>query len=559
VSRGARRILCRMTSETDVQDYVRRLSGARARSAFGEWAAAAAMWEGVVERNAVSGELWWHLGEARDRSGDHAGAVAAYARALELGHGYPAETAYAIARCHALAGEAGLAVEWLERAFGMGYRHVDRAREDADLEAVRSDPRVRRLLGLIDRDSLDRDAGWRADLEYLAAEVRRRGHPLRRDRLEAFQPAVAELAARVPDRTDDQLVADLVRLVAGLGDGHSEAWRDGDHLLPLVLFWFEEGVHVVATATAHRDLLGARVLRAGDRTVDELAAELRDTISRDNEWRPRFSIPGRLRQPRLLHALGLVPEPDRVALAVTGPDGGERVVTVGAEPRPPGALAGARMPCPDGWLFLPYTLPTPPPLHLRSVGANYWFEHLAEHRLVYAQVNLVLDDPAEPLDDFTRRLLAVADGAASGAERLVLDLRWCPGGNTFRLMPLIHRIAGSPRLGARGGLFVIIGRRTGSAAQNLATMLDRHARPVFVGEPTGSSPNFVGETVPFELPYSGVRVNVSDLYWQSSWPMDHRTWIPPDIHVPPTFEAFSRNADPAMEAVLACREHLPGW
>jgi hypothetical protein len=69
----------------------------------------------------------------------------------------------------------------------------------------------------------------------------------------------------------------------------------------------------------------------------------------------------------------------------------------------------------------------------------------------------------------------------------------------------------------------------------------------------------VGEAVPFALPYSGVRVNVSDLYWQSSWPMDHRPWIAPDIPAPPTFAAFRRNVDPAMDAILACDDHLPGW
>jgi hypothetical protein len=103
-------------------------------------------------------------------------------------------------------------------------------------------------------------------------------------------------------------------------------------------------------------------------------------------------------------------------------------------------------------------------------------------------------------------------------------------------------------------LFVITGRGTFSAAQNTATFLDRHTNAVFVGEPTGSSPNFVGETAPFRLPHSGLQANVSDLYWQTSWPFDHRTAIAPDVYAPPTFAAFSANRDPAMDAIL---DHLP--
>jgi hypothetical protein len=59
-------------------------------------------------------------------------------------------------------------------------------------------------------------------------------------------------------------------------------------------------------------------------------------------------------------------------------------------------------------------------------------------------------------------------------------------------------------------------------------------------------PNFVGETTPFQLPYSKLEVNVSDLYWQSSWPMDHRAWIAPELYTPPTFQAYRANRDPAM-------------
>jgi hypothetical protein len=41
--------------------------------------------------------------------------------------------------------------------------------------------------------------------------------------------------------------------------------------------------------------------------------------------------------------------------------------------------------------------------------------------------------------------------------------------------------------------------------------------------------------------------------------MDYRTWIAPHIYTPPTFAAYRENRDPAMEAILACREHLPSW
>ncbi len=55
-----------------------------------------------------------------------------------------------------------------------------------------------------------------------------------------------------------------------------------------------------------------------------------------------------------------------------------------------------------------------------------------------------------------------------------------------------------------------------------------------------------------------MRANAADLFWQTSWPTDYRTWTAPDIYAPPTFEAYRRNQDPALDAILAIREYVPG-
>src|SRR5262249_61709986 len=106
----------------------------------------------------------------------------------------------------------------------------------------------------------------------------------------------------------------------------------------------------------------------------------------------------------------------------------------------------------------------------------------------------------------------------------------------------------------RGKLFVIIGRNTFSAAQCGVTHIERNTNAIFVGEPTGSSPNHVGESNVLNLPYSKMRASISDLYWQNSVAMDYRTWIAPQIYTPPTFAAFRADRDPALEAILAHKD-----
>ena len=52
------------------------------------------------------------------------------------------------------------------------------------------------MLGIIDQDTMSRDEGWRADLAFLAREVRRRTPSRDLDEAE-FGAAVARLAAGV--------------------------------------------------------------------------------------------------------------------------------------------------------------------------------------------------------------------------------------------------------------------------------------------------------------------------------------------------------------------------
>jgi hypothetical protein len=99
-------------------------------------------------------------------------------------------------------------------------------------------------------------------------------------------------------------------------------------------------------------------------------------------------------------------------------------------------------------------------------------------------------------------------------------------------------------------LFVLIGRRTFSACQNFVNWLDRMAHPIFIGEPTGSKPNFIGETTNVVLPYSRVQGSISSrIHFDSFWG-DERQWIAPHIPIELSSEDYFANRDPVLEAVL---------
>lgn len=532
------------------------LSRAEGKTAAKEWSEAAALWEKVVEQNPVDGRFWERLATARYSAKDYRNAIPAYERSMELRAGFPSNAAYNIACCYALLGEKEQALKWLERAFDMGFRFLEDSQKDTDLQSLHDDPRFQKIVGLADTSKMTRDEGWRFDLQLLAREAERKGfgvyRPITKD---AFELLVKKLDAMIPKLTDMQVAVEMSKLMAKLGDGHtgilgSLSRPEFAQTLPLQFYFFKEGLFVIAADPKYRELLGAQVLRFGERTVAEVMQALDPLTSRDNELWPTQTGPYRMRILPLLNALSLIPDAQKVALTIRDMEGKERVVTISADTTEPNIWN--TLPNPKSWVNLPQTLSAPVPLYLKNMGQKYWFEYLPDSKVLYFQYNSVTNDKPESLAQFSERLFKFIN--EHEVDKLVIDMRWNNGGNTFLTQPLLYGLIRNEKVNQRGKLFVVIGRRTFSAAQNTVSFFERHTNAIFVGEPTGSSPNFVGEETIFTLPYSKLLANVSDLYWQSAWPMDYRTWLAPQLYTPPTFEMFRANRDPAMEAILAYRQ-----
>jgi len=520
-----------------------------------DWPQAARRWRDVVTVNPVNDAFWAKLAEARRKAGDDRGAIEAESEVYRLGNGYyRSHVAYRIATAHARLGELDDALTWLERAFDGGYQHLAGTRDDDDLAPLRDTPRFRELVGSIDRDRFSRDEGWQFDIRFAAHEIRRRAFaPFGVISEDAFNARVAAIESAVPTLTDHQVIVELLKLLRLLNDGHArvrpaEDRRDLRVVAPFECFLFEDGLFITATDQEHRDLLGARIQAIGGHAIPDVLAAFEPVMVRDNEndqWM-KARIVDHLRQGSLLHALGLVPGPAAIPLTVCDLDDKQREVSM---PTSGEDLAA------DAWIRFEDTRESPPPLYLRHRDMPFWFTHLREESTIYVQFNVVRNTPGETMGELGERLAKLAE--QSGSTRFVLDMRWNGGGNTLEEWALLQRLIASPPLNRPGAFFVIIGRNTFSAAQNGVNFLSVHSEAILVGEPTGSSPSFIGETSYFELPWSRTIMNVSDLHWVGTWPGDERIWLPPTLYAPPTFAAYRENRDPAMEAILTWNDHFP--
>jgi tetratricopeptide (TPR) repeat protein len=528
---------------------------AEAKSAAKDWQAATDLWQKVAAANPTEGHYWHRLGNAFLKLKDYRRAIPALEKAVELGYGYPENNAYNIAVAYGHLGDKENALRWLEKAYALQFILFDLPAKEEALKFLHGEPRFQVLVPTADTSKMSREEGWSHDIRHLAREIDRLGEsPYRLKTKAQFERDFAALIARIPQLSDEQMVLSISRLVREVGDGHSRAHGslgpDTLMSLPLNFYAFEDGVYITSADPKHRDLLGSRLISMDGRSVETLFAGFKPYVSRDNEGRwTDLQTSLRLRNTGILRASGLVDNARNVSLRLRGLDGKTRTVRVDADANPATFNIWNMRPHPPGWIGLAETTPGVMPLYLRDAGKRYWFEYMPKERTVYFAFNQIRDDPAEPLAAFSRRLEKFI--AENPVDKLVIDMRWNNGGNAQLMTPMIASLLRSEKINQKGRLFIIIGRRVFSAAQVAAAMFERFTNATFIGEPTGSSPNFVGEEDSFILPYSKMEVNISHLAWQGGTPLDRRTWIAPLIYAPPTFADYRAKRDVPLAAALA--------
>ncbi len=535
--------------ESDPNEFFSMLFNARKLTTDKKWSEAVTAWEQVSERNPVNGEYITNLANAYYNTKQYAKAIDAYKKQIELGYGLLYNAAYNIACCYALSGDKEPALQWLQRAFDMGFLSYPNAQRDADFASIRNDPRFIKIVALDDVSKMSPTEGWRYDMDILKREVMRKAYFRRELSLDQFNKEYDEIYNSIDKRNDVQMILALMKLMVNVNDGHSGIFapsrKEFQVTLPVQFYYFKEGWYIIATDQKNKNLLGAKVIGFDKKPIDEITKAIAPTINRDNEMGVLQTMAAALRCTIALNAGGLTKDPMKVEMMLEDMNGKKFSAIVDADTTAPRVDHKS---VPDTWTTLYRENGKPVPLYLKDTKSNYWFEKVQGTNIVYLQWNTIRNDKAESVSQFTDRLFKYIND--NNADKLVIDLRWNNGGNTMLTPYFINSIIKNDKINKRGNLYVIIGRRTFSAAQNLATFLERQTNSTFVGEPTGSNPNFVGEEDFITLPYSKLAMNVSDLFWQSSWPGDHRTWIAPSIYIPPTFKAYSQNKDEALGAIL---------
>ncbi|WP_411895130.1 hypothetical protein [Winogradskyella sp. A2] len=392
---------------------------------------------------------------------------------------------------------------------------------------------------------------WQEDLRFLQNTVNKQ-YPFlfKKVSSETFNAEVDKFHEAIPNMAQHEILVGFERIVSLFKYGHTRVGsREGVidyHKLPVNLYYFKDGVYIEGVHQSHETILGAKLLKIEGVPVEEALRLIKPSFPSENDqWFKTYGT-GYLALPEVLHAQGVMKSLKQTITYTVEKDGKTFDYDLMSFTPESGRTNYGYMKQEGEWLSSRNQEVTP--LYLKHLNKMYYYEYLPEEKAVYVRHSQIQDDPSEDIPTFYAKLFDFIEN--NDVEKLILDVRLNGGGNNYKNKPIVTGIIKSEKINKPGHLFVIIGRRTFSACQNLINELDNYTNVVFVGEPSGENINFYGDNRRVMLPKSKLPVYLSFAWWQDKPQWENADWTAPHAPVEMNFAEYSTNQDPVLQKAL---------
>jgi tetratricopeptide (TPR) repeat protein len=393
---------------------------------------------------------------------------------------------------------------------------------------------------------------WQEDLKFLQEQVHQDYSFLfKKITAEEFDASVDELHKAIPTMADHEVFAGLTRIVSSFKYGHTRmGFRDSPvklTQLPLAMYQFSDGMYVQGVHKDYPDALGAKVVAIEGVPIDQVLKAIYPLVPSENDQ--FFKAYGVLyaTSPEFLHAQGITDTLRKSVQFTLEKDGKEFRVLVNAGDFMAMPLEYGYIKRTDDWLQVRDSSATP--LYVKNLDKIYYYEYLPEEKTVYVRQSQIQDDPTEDIPTFYAKVFDFIEN--NDVEKMILDVRLNGGGNNYKNKPVVTGIVRTEKINQPGKLFVIIGRRTFSACQNLINELSNYTNAIFVGEPSSENINFYGDNREVQLPNTKIKTYLSFAWWQDKPQWEGGPWTAPHLAVESTFAQYKNNEDPVLDMALA--------
>lgn len=514
----------------------------------------------LSDRSPYNDDFHYLIGDIQYQLGNFDAAVAAFQKNIALeGSTNGLSYAYlALAKAYVRQGNKKEGFACLLKAFNLNIELQGRIIKEPLFKDFWGEPDYQRVV-TGEKLPLEhtRNEAWAADLDYLKLLIEdTHVAPFAQVSKEEWERVISSTRANIPTLEDYEIVCEFQRIAALVNDGHTAVYNPrlpsneklAFHHLPLMLYYFGTELHVRAASEKYSDLVGKHVLKIGDRDIKDIEEDLwRYHHGNDNRMQFYWQTPWYLVIPETLKYYGATNALKKVEFTLEDEKGVAETLVVETEQLL--TKSYQKSTAPEEWVNMRDNAGRDVPYYLQNPDVHFWHTKLQDNNLIYLQINKIRNKKELTLERYMEQVMGQAEKQSVRA--LIIDLRLNNGGNTRLMKPLIKRIIKSEQINQRGKLFVITGRNTFSAAMNLSSALEKWTNAIFVGEPTGSRPNFVGEEKNIRLPYSRLNISISNTAWIGGLnSLDTRKWIAPELGAPLTATDYKQNKDPSLSAIL---------
>ncbi len=392
---------------------------------------------------------------------------------------------------------------------------------------------------------------WQNDLTFLQKTVHEE-YPFLFKKVTSsdFDAAVTKFYEAIPNMAQHEIVVGFAKIIALFQYGHTRMRLSDSpatfHKLPLQLYQFTDGIYITGGHKEYEGVIGAELLEIEGQPIGEVLKAVYPVVPVENEQFFKAHGINMALLPEVLQAQGVV-ESVKKELEITVEKEGKRFSR--------SVIATSNMDFP-----LQYGEVKPDsewesardlynsPRYLKNLDKHYYYEFLPDAKALYIRYSQVFDDPSETVAAFYARVFEFLEN--NEVERMILDVRLNGGGNNYKNKQVITGIIENREINQTGKLYVIIGRRTFSACQNLVNELTNYTNAIFIGEPTAENINFYGDNKKVVLPNSKMPVYLSFAWWQDLPQWENGPHTQPDILVASNFEDYQANKDPVLEKAL---------
>ncbi|MGX4600069.1 S41 family peptidase [Faecalimicrobium sp. JNUCC 81] len=408
----------------------------------------------------------------------------------------------------------------------------------------------------IGREKTLENKKWIGDIDYMDENIRLR-HPdlFRYITEETWNKNLRKLKSEVKRLSDISISLRIAQIISSINDGHTST--DILNLLtpigkekitigeifefPIRFEYFDDGLRAIKCDSQYKDVLGYKLLSINGIPTDEVIKKVSTIMSYDNDQFAKERAKEYMPTYEYLKFLEIVDSDE--AQYVFENDKKEEIIVKAIKNE-------------DVNYINLNNKKSKISEKIKEQNDFYWFKEFKEDNLLYFKYNKIFTNQGPNIDkenasnypnyyDFHYKLIDKINN--NKFEKLVIDLRDNLGGKLSLVDFLIHEL--KYKINLKGeDIFVVTGKKTGSAAVILAFKLQSELGATVVGEETGGNVNMFGTEGEFiTLPNS--KLIIKHPSSSRNYKEGHVGGIKPDIEINQNYENYLDGIDDCYDYI----------